>query len=667
MPKLIAKRLPQRQTASSHVVHIQFDTNPLVWRVPAQHRRPSYMVDLTLFAKGDERLGLPAVAVLIGQFAQVLRALSLDKSKTTVIGYVSALRVFWRFVATLEARGHPPVADITSITPELGQLYKLHLLNDLKLRSYGRQHLQIVARLVELTRDRLGIVPNRLIWPTIQDPHGATHKDIEPAALRTLYKAAKGVLRRFASAYSEGQRLVLLGTDPRPHRGRTQVWAACENIAWLTRHYLDVLLDDSGRRSTDALLDKRFRSTDRNPIFPAAYPDGTLFDRFRWFVPTAEDTTACIVLVLLHTGWNVETVMNLDISVDDWHQHRLSSEAGETVAIFSQKSRSSREQVAFSLTRPEFHPFRVIKDMTERTEPLRQRLRRQLAALENQDAAPHRQDEIIRLRRAISSPWLFLSKNARSGGRIGAMAISTNTFAECFRSLLSSAGIEQTMSPSDLRDGFTSFLYGNSLYNVLLIKRALGHGDLNATKHYLRQRKMLAQRFADYTAWSEALFDEIRRFQMVDPTILYIRARFGDITEEQRQRLADHRLRTRMGMGCLDPEHPSAAIAPMHVGGLCAVQRCILCRHGVIFPDSFKPLAQRLAELRVIRGHTPLDRWEGSSFQAEWIAIDATVDRVFPGRRDELKGLVDAHTERLLRGDAYLFDQIGIGEISGAA
>jgi hypothetical protein len=359
--------------------------------------------------------------------------------------------------------------------------------------------------------------------------------------------------------------------------------------------------------------------------------------------------------------------MNLDISTDGWHQHRLSSEAGETVAIFSQKSRSSREQVAFSLTRPEFHPFRVIKDMIERTEPLRQRLRRQLAALENQDAAPHRQDEIIRLRRAIASPWLFLSKNARSGGRIGAMPISTDTFAECFRSLLSSARIEQSMSPSDLRDGFTSFLYGNSLYNVLLIKRALGHGDLNATKHYLRQRKMLAQRFADYTAWSEALFDEIKRFQIVDPTILYIRARFGDFTEEQRRRLADHRFRTRMGMGCLDPEHPSAAIAPMHSGGLCAVQRCILCRHGVIFPDSFEPLAQRLAELHVIRRHTPLDRWEGSSFQAEWIAIDATVDRVFPGRRDELKRLIDSHTERLLRGDAYLFDQIGIGEISGAA
>ncbi|QRM34789.1 tyrosine-type recombinase/integrase [Microvirga sp. VF16] len=546
--------------------------------------------------------------MLIGQFAQVLRALSLNKSKGTVTGYISALRVFWRFMATLEARGHPPVADIATITPELGQLYKLHLLNDLKLRSYGRNHLQLVARLVELTRARLGIVPHRLIWPTIQDQRGSAHKDIEPAALRTLYTAAKGVVRRFASAHAEGQHLLPRGRDPRPHRNRTPVWAERENIAWLTRHYLDVLIDDPGGRSTDALLDKRFRSTDRNPVFPAAYPDGTLFDRFRWFVPTAEDTTACIVLVLLHTGWNVETVMNLDISVDDWHQHRLSSDAGETVAIFSQKKRSSREQVAFSLTRPEFHPFRAIKDMVERTEPLRQTLRRRLAALENQDAAPHHQDEIIRLRRAISSPWLFLSKNARHGGRIGAMPTSRDAFAECFRSLLNSAGIEGTLSPSDLRDGFTSFLYGNSLYNVLLIKRALGHGDLNATKHYLRQRKMLAQRFADYTAWSEALFDEIKRFQRVDPTILYIRARFGDINEEQRQRLADHRLRTRMGMGCLDPEHPSTAIAPMHVGGLCAVQRCILCRHGVIFTDSFEPLARRLAELRVIVG---APRWIG--------------------------------------------------------
>jgi hypothetical protein len=231
--------------------------------------------------------------------------------------------------------------------------------------------------------------------------------------------------------------------------------------------------------------------------------------------------------------------------------------------------------------------------------------------------------------------------------------------------MVADAGITAELTPSDLRDGFAAFLYDNSMYNALLVKRALGHKNLRATKHYLRQRRMLVARYGDYTTWSSALFDEIRSFQTVDPTILYIRARFRDITDEQRRRLADHRLRTRMGMGCLDPEHPPEWLAVEHRTGICPVQRCTICYHGVIFEESFGPLAERVAELTLIRGHTPGGRWDGSNFQWEWLAIEAAVERNFSDRRPEFGALVEAHIERLRSGDAYLFNEIGVGEIIG--
>jgi len=667
MSRLTGKRLPQGQTSSACVIHVETGTNSLTWPVPAQRGAPSFTVDLTPFAKGDNRLGLPARPVLIGQLAPEFRTWSLDKSEGTIVASISYLRAFWRLIAALDERSRPLQDDITAITPAVGALFKNYLLYDLRVgTSFARRCLKTTQALIEPTRSRLGILSHRVLWPTVQEKRGTLHKDVDPAAAGRLYKAAKEVVRRFGRAHAEGKALL---QDRREALPVSSTSSSPGEVACLTRCCLDDMLREPAALVHE-IASRFFRRPRTISVWPRGYAEDRPFDRYRWFVPLAEDTVACLTLVLLHTGWNLDTVFNIDISsLDTWCQQRLGSDAEETVAIFSNKGRTNREQVAFSLTRPEFHPYRLIKDMTEHTEPLRADLRRKLAAVEKEPPTPSRQDRLLKLRKAIASPWLFLKINGSSGdpitGRVGVLE-RQGTFLVLFRTLLASAGLDLTLKPSDMRDAFASFLYENSLYNILLVKRALGHQSLDATKHYLRQRRMLAQRFADFTAWSDGLFDEIKRFQTVDPTILYIRVRFGDITADQRRRLADYRLRTRMGMGCLEPEHPPDQIAPMHSGGLCTVQRCILCRHGVIFNDSFVPLAQRLAELHVIRGHTPIDRWHASSFQTEWIAIEATVERVFPRRAQEFAEAMQAHLGRLQRGEAYLFDQIGVGAISGS-
>ena len=658
MARMTAKRLPQR--ATPHVEHLDRTGSPLIWWAAGPDDAPPIRLDLSPFADGDASRELPAYPHLAAAFAPALRDLTVRKSRNTIEQYLINLRTFWRFLGILRDRDADIDDDIAAISPSLGHLYKLHLLNDLRRGpAKARLALALINTLLHATRQRLELVPHRLAWPNVQMPRRAMHRDVQPERLKVLYNAAKAVVRRFTAATAEGAALLSRGSDPRPYSGNRHVWAAPENIAWLTRHFLDRHLAEGGRESFTSMVDWRLYSSS---IFPTSIPSPTPFDRASWFLPTAEDTAARLVLVLLHTGWNPETVCNLDISGDTWFQHRLELSAGETVALFATKNRTNREQVAFSLTRPEFHPYRVIKEQVTRSEPLRAALRRKLVAL-GTPASPTDMELAHKLRRMIASPWLFLSKKAQPGtGAVGVFLDSKNTFANCYKKLLADAGLDdESLTPSDLRDGFASFVYGNSAYNVLMVKRALGHGNLNATKHYLRQRMMLAQRFADFAAWSETLFDEIKRFRSVDPTILYIRARFGDVTKTQRQRLADHRLRTRMGMGCLDPENPPAAVAPAHERGMCTVQRCILCRHGVIFRDSFVPLARRLAEIQVIRGHTPVDRWDGSSFHAEWLAIEAAVKRVFIGRDAEFARFVEEHADQLRRGDAYLFDQIGDG------
>ncbi|MBB5713077.1 hypothetical protein [Sphingomonas xinjiangensis] len=211
---------------------------------------------------------------------------------------------------------------------------------------------------------------------------------------------------------------------------------------------------------------------------------------------------------------------------------------------------------------------------------------------------------------------------------------------------------------TDIRDGFASFIYDNSMFNILLLKAALGHSKLRVTSAYLRQRRQIAQRFERFTHLQETVFDEIRNFQRVDPTILHVRMSGAAVTDAMVKRLRDARYRTRMGMGCVDPENPPRDLSPDHRGGFCVVQRCTLCVHGVVFEDSLPDLAVRVAELRFIRSHVAAERFEGSTFQAEWLASNLIVERLFYHRQAEFEQAAFSHGEKLARSEVYLFDQI---------
>ena len=653
----------------------------LKWEVRPHDGRPSFDCDLTEFAVGATKKGITPRTKLIRDLAPSIRADSVGKSKSSIVLVLVYLRQFWRFLDHVVAMGAPEVIDCQHVTNAHGQIYKTWLLQDSALDpSSARAPLNTARHLVSDARRRNGTKAWRLLWPTIEQKRSIQHKDVDPEILRPLYSVLKAQHATSGRVIREGSELLSRGIDPRQIGGGRDAaaWSNEANVAVVSAHYLKRALE--GHKSDTSGFPIGFR-------IPTAYGSTptrmrTPIETIRWFVPDFEDAVASYLLVLLHLGWNPETAFSIDVSSNAaWCDWRLGVEGCDqtgTVAIYGHKGKVGKEQVAFSLSKPAGHPYRVIQSMIERTKLLRAALHDRRAGLGDvKECTVEQRREAEAIDRMIRSPWLFFSRTGKGiGGRVGCLMASPNLNVMmrsfCWKALKAALRMHRheardrrrrylallSLTPGDFRDAFAAFLYDNSLYNELLVKQALGHTSLRTTRHYLRQRRQIAQRFKEFTQFQEQFFAEIVRFRQVDPAILYLRARFGEVSDEQRSRLVNHRMRTRMGMGCLDPTHPPSDLAPDHRGGPCPVQRCTLCRHGVYFEESLPNLAVRIAELQFIRSRVPADRFAGSSFQSEWIATDFVVSRLYPARSEEFTATVKRHLAGLQSGKAYLFDQI---------
>lgn len=659
----------------------------LQWEVHPTNGQPSWDADIQAYADGDPSRGITGRELLAKQLAPAIRAHSHGRGKQFRGKITGGLTKLWRFLDAMEESGAGPVESVECINHGHGQLFKIYLLRTWKIgANRSRQEIGTVRYWLEQARLIAGVPMPGLLWPSIQNSRGTQHRDVDPRFLRPLYHYLKRYHLGFLAAAAEGSALLARGCDPRliKNGDDRSAWSDPANYAYLAAGWVKAALAD-GDVTMHSFAGPRFNNPKNYSLIPCgpAYLSAdkrTASDAIRWFVPTVEDTTAAFILIMLHTGWNAETVLNIDVSeLKAWADHRLDSDQDPnsktaTVAIYGYKGRAHKEQIAFSLRRPLGHPYQIIKAMIERTAPLRAQLQNDLGALELLESPTKvQQREITELRWMARSPWLyFMMRKFGTGGRVGILRFTTNqVFREFCKEVYSSIenghplgeeisfeGDIDDLNLSDIRDGFASFIYDNSLFNVILLKQALSHGNVRTTRAYLRQRRQIAQRFEQFTTFQETLFDEIKRFRAVDPTILYIRLTLNEISDEQRHRLADRRMRTRMGMGCLEPSSPPATVAPRHAGGLCAVQRCTLCVHGVVFEDTLPHLAVRQAELRFIRGRVAAERFQNSSFQYEWLAILTIVENIFSARREEFEGAVLRHLKRLENKETYLFDQV---------
>ncbi len=208
---------------------------------------------------------------------------------------------------------------------------------------------------------------------------------------------------------------------------------------------------------------------------------------------------------------------------------------------------------------------------------------------------------------------------------------------------------------SDVRDAFASHIFDNSGGNIFLVKLALGHNHVATTRHYLRQRRQIRERFDAFREVMEATLTEVKEGRVVDPTILFLLSNYTDVTDFDRERLAAYR--TRMGMGCTNPTKPDKHLAPNHIeGSWCAVQRCVLCRHGIVFKDAYGDLADRHADLSWLQRNTPPNRWLTSSLSWEMEAIELVRDNVFADQSNAFKMRSEKRLVEISAGLVDIFD-----------
>ncbi len=669
MPRL-AKRLPQRVPETPVVVRQQSgiriapptgDVLRWVYLLPASGK--STVVDITELADGTDAFrGRPELA---RELAPGLRNRYTQGGQRTKQVLITSLRSFWVFLDKIDEFN--PVNNVTDLSDEVGDMYASYLLSNGLATNTARRYLEVARNTMSSARKGVDRSLPDLAWTTVQRDRGTLHKDVDPVIVRPLYRVLKSHFVEIARRFACGN--VMSGVTE-PSVGTLPVK--------LTHDHYSIIVtaaEEFIRRATNAVPPIWCEVVEECGLkrsLARTLEPGLL----RCFAPGFTDTAIAFFLVLLHTGWNPETVRNIDVSAtENWCDARLQEtvDSKSSVAIYANKNRVGKEQIAFSLEGASHHPYQVIKKQIERTKRLRKVIIDRLhhiceGPLEDIDVINERADLI----RMSKCPWLFISyKGEGAGGRI-CLLEGTKDLNETLRKLAKEAVQHErakhrdydtrfdqllTIRPSDLRDAYAAFVYKDSAFNELALKNALNHRHLSTTRHYLRQRGQIALRFLEFQGFLESFWDEIGRFRSVDPTILYLRAKLSEITEEQRRRLSDHRQRTRMGFGCLEPYNPPAEILPGGTGSMCSVHRCTLCRHGVVFSDSLGSLAVRMAELITIRAGMPIDRFTGSTLHLEWLAIESLLRTVFLGRRREFDQVCEDHQGKLRSGRAYLFEE----------
>jgi hypothetical protein len=388
---------------------------------------------------------------------------------------------------------------------------------------------------------------------------------------------------------------------------------------------------------------------------------GGIVGKLRWFHPGLQDTVIFLWLFLLRTGWNLSTALSLDISSSDaWHEDHIQHQGYKVIHAF--KGRADKHQFTLSMAKPEWHPFKIVTFMIERTAALRQTLRLELTQkrqLYATSPSPALKRRVAQLESFIRSPWLYHSMS--KVGEVAALSgLASSYYNEVVREVVRRHGLELKypslldIGTSQARDAWIGHAYRSSQHNVTLTQLAAQHRDGRIITHYISRHRYRARSEKILRAVQNAAFYDISNGQILDAARLRLIVSQGGITAEQEKRLLDRRQRTRLGMGCVEPHNPPPEISPDHTpGSTCRVQRCTGCRHGLVFDDSLHLLARARAELIYIKRSIPYASWLGSSFEDEERSIDATL-ALFEA--DDVRREIDQWLKNIEQGDASVYD-----------
>ncbi|WP_410199264.1 hypothetical protein [Burkholderia cenocepacia] len=584
------------------------------------HPKKPCFVDLTVFADGQlESRGTKWKGAFAGhrdlivEMAPALQDHLAPLAAASVAQYMNALRAWWRLFDSIEAE--MPMATPLSSTTQLTELHRQRAFDQGMDRLCFGNFLLVANK----TRVALGVPP--LLWQRPDHRTKTRHlppqwqTDLIRHELKHRWFATVDRWELAAELVRTGEPLACATNDPIVYGEQARLLEGYKR--------LESALSRTGAarpETVDELFDEKSRDD-----FYKKYKL-TLTDTLRGRYPDANDIRAAFHLCLATTGWNVQVLLDLDVTESILEPHPKDP---TRYILRGHKDRAGgAEQLTEGLFKTRGGAGYVIQRLIAQTTPLRNQLRQELEECKKQlkRAATHElREQVQALEEGVRSVWLYSTLH-------GILWLHRKSYdgAEFLPSVV--ADINERQAPnrqvsvitaSDLRDAFAARVYHASGGSILAVMRALNHKRLSSTRDYLDNTLLREEHRKLYLTFSDALWQEIKLFRRVDPTVLAMWSRHGNVTDEHRERLTDYRdlLRSRIDVGCKDPLNPPKRIAPQFRSDgatLCPVQRCLLCfEHAVILPDSLGGLCKRLAELRYLRAHMSTTAYTQSSFSEE--------------------------------------------------
>lgn len=603
--------------------------DPLRFWTKGPDESSATQVDLHLFEIGEHQR--PSISPwsgpftgrprLIAQLAPVL-AKSLESfAPGTVRNYIKALREWWRLFDTVEleaAKAGVTVSPVMTVA-DIGEIHRQRAFD----AGMDRLAFGIFVRTANLARRAEGL--SQLYW---NSPQEVSRKRHLPAQWQ-IDQIRFALKRRWFDARDTWETAALLLEDRNP---------ATPDEARLLRNYLH--FQSTAKAAGDArptFLDGASK-LETTRFYGQGYNVG---DMLRGFYPDPSGIRAAFHLCQATTGWNAAVLLELNASENFVEPHPK-----DPTRYFMRgyKRRGNTQQLTEGLHKSQGSAGAILLELIKRTEPLRAQLRRDLSALKKEykdlvagGASAGEKIDVMRtrlqeLQRGVRSPWLYVSASAGAIQWLDATSVIKGVGGDnksFLDELVESINAKQPadrqlarLKAGDYRDAFAASAYNASGGMVLYVMKALGHSQVKSTQTYLDNKLLNDQTAKLYRKFSNAFWHEIRLYGRVDPTIIAKWARDGDLTDEQRERLDVYRslLRSRIGVGCKEPTKPPMSIAPAFKPdgvSLCHVQRCTLCEHAVVFPDSLPGLSKRLAELRYLKSRMATVAFLESSFGEE--------------------------------------------------
>lgn len=632
-------------------------------------------VNLSRYRDGDaagEIIGFPS---LINDLLPVIKRRVSNRSRQGVASWLGRrLPALFRFTTLIYKEIGFVFEDSKSFGSEDGAVLKEFILFSKIGPRDGRKCFTAIRSLLLEAR---GDEAPTLHWPDIEVGRDLrVHPDVNPEAVKEIYHTCKRVLSRAGDSERRGDLWVSTGSRPES-QPKSSTRAAgqrgsIKNQAWYNHANLAVLMRDCMRQritgeewvcaETEAKLHTHLSR------FAGTYAGITFPELTEALAPSFQEVIASVLVLSMETGW-IDTVRGIDLT-DEWFNVRSGSDQNNktaSVVLFARRPKTSRRVTAIGQAGSRFRSFKVIKSLERRSAFLRSCLIERRNRLAH-STAPDAVKEVYEIDLKLKSPWLFFNSKGRGAKAVGIfvgqqMVRGLNSIKKDTLSSLSTlklsdetllSGIE-TLKWSDLRDAFAAHIFSKSGGNMFVVKRALDHNDVSVTRHYLRQRRMIKDRFDTFRKMVEFGLEEIAAGRSLDPTLIFLSNHISDFGSEHRGRLSS--FRTRQGLGCKDPTDPSPFLAPRHEpGSLCAVQRCVLCRQGVVFSSAWSGLARRHAELVWLRGRSNAVRWIASTFAWEIDAIEYLRDTVFLESKGSFVRDSQEWQANLEAGTAFLFD-----------